>query len=60
MIIQQVRLGQKLSQRDFAKKYGISQRWLSELELGTQKRTLTKLFKLFHLLDIDITADFEA
>jgi transcriptional regulator with XRE-family HTH domain len=58
-VVERVRISQKLTQREFAKKYGITQRWLSELEPGKSAKNIEKVLRLCRENGIKITAEFE-
>lgn len=58
-IIQEIRVHSGLSQREFAKKYGITQRWLSEFENGKSTKATDKMFSLLRENGVRVTAEFE-
>ena len=59
-VIQQSRLQQGISQRELAKKLGVSQKWIWEMEQGKPGLLTERLFAIFRLTGITLTAEFEA
>lgn len=51
--IREIRITKKLSQSELAKKSGVSQSYLSELESNKKSPTLRQLFKIAKALDVD-------
>jgi len=58
-IIQQARMQQGLSQRALAKKLGISQRWVWEMEQGKPGILTDRLFNILDATKISLLAEFE-
>ena len=59
-IIQQSRLEQGFSQRDLAKKLGVSQRWIWEMEQGKPGILMDRLFNILDSAGITLFAELEA
>ena len=58
-VIQQSRLQQGFSQRELAKKLGVSQRWVWEMEQGKQGLLMERLFKVLEKTGVTLSAEFE-
>lgn len=58
-IVRYVREQHGLNQRDLAARLGVSQRYLSELELGKGKRADARYFQVLRDLDIQLTAQVD-
>lgn len=55
-LVKHVRVSRKLSQQELAAHLGVSQRWLSELELGKGKQLNEKYFEILSMLGIRLSA----
>lgn len=58
LAIQQARLGKRWSQRDLAKRTGIAQSAISDLESGKHTLYVERLFTLLGACDITLTAEW--
>ena len=58
-IIQQSRMEQGFSQRDLAKKLGVSQKWIWEMEQGKPGKLMDRLFKILDINGVTLFAEFE-
>ena len=58
-IIQQGRLEQGLSQRELAKRLGISQRWIWEMEQGKPGILMDRLFGILDHLGVTMLVELE-
>lgn len=57
-IVRYVRQQHGITQRDLATRLGVSQRYLSELELGKGKRADEQYFRVLRDLGIRLSAEF--
>ena len=60
MIIQQSRLQQGITQREFAKMLGISQKWIWQMEQGKPGILMDRLFLVLEKAGVSLSAEFEA
>ncbi|MCU1416919.1 MAG: putative transcriptional regulator [Schumannella sp.] len=58
-LVERVRRGAGLTQRELADRLGISQRYISELESGKAKRIDDHYFRVLALLGITLNAEFD-
>ena len=58
-VLQQSRMQQGISQRDLAKKLGISQKWIWEMEQGKPGLLTDRLFAILKETDVTLLAEFE-
>jgi transcriptional regulator with XRE-family HTH domain len=58
-IIQQGRMEQGFSQRELARKLGVSQKWIWEMEQGKPGILMDRLFNILDINNINLFAEFE-
>ena len=58
-VLQQSRMQQGISQRELAKKLGISQKWIWEMEQGKPGLLMDRLFMMLEKTCITLSAEFE-
>ncbi|MFA7325017.1 MAG: helix-turn-helix transcriptional regulator [Candidatus Nanopelagicales bacterium] len=56
-ILQQARLAKGLTQHELAEELGISQGYVSELEVGKASLALTRIFEIMRLTGMTLTAE---
>ena len=60
MVIQQSRLQQGITQREFAKMLGISQKWVWQMEQGKPGILMDRLFLILDKAGVSLFTEFEA
>ena len=58
-VLQQSRMQQGTSQRELAKKLGISQKWIWEMEQGKPGLLMDRLFAILKETGVTLLAEFE-